>query len=97
MQQVIENWADIKGKVASVEPHPELDGYSNATIDVETVSPVSGFANLFSSAAGGQVTVNVHTAKVAELGLAPGTSISSRIRKFGPLSAFADPDSIRSS
>ena len=46
--QVIENWSEIEGKVAAVTPHPELAGYVTATIDVERVSPVEGYANLFS-------------------------------------------------
>jgi hypothetical protein len=91
--QVIENWSEIEGKVAAVTPHPELAGYVTAAIDVERVSPVEGYANLFSSAAGSQVEINIPAAKGA--GLGSGATIRMRIRKAGPASAFADPDSIR--
>ena len=77
--------------MAAVAPHPELAGYVTATIDVERVLPVEGYANLFSSAAGGQVEVNIAAEKGA--GLGSGAAIRMRIRKAGPASAFADPDS----
>jgi len=92
--QVIENWSLVEGSVVAAEPHQELTGYVKATVRLLRVSAVAGYADLFSAEAGRDVAVNVPASKAAELGLAPGTAVRMRIRKAGPASAFADPDSI---
>ena len=92
--QVIENWSDLRGSVLAVEPHRELQGYAVATIHVIRVSPVPGYADLFSAAAGSDIDINVSAGKWNELGIRTGDAIQLRVRKAGPLSAFADPDSI---
>ena len=92
--QVVENWVDIEGSIAAIKPHPELDGYALATIAVERVSPLDGFANLFQEAAGQTIPVNIPSPRASELALSPNLRVRLRIRKATPWSAFADPDSI---
>ena len=92
--QVVENWVVIEGSVAGIKPHPDLAGYTLATIAVERVSPLAGFANLFQEAAGQTIPVNILSTKADELALRPPMRIRLRIRKATPWSAFADPDSI---
>ena len=92
--QVVENWVEIEGSIAAITPHPEMDGYVLATIAVERVSPLDGFANLFQEAAGQTIAVNIPSPRATELALSPPMRIRLRIRKATPWSAFADPDSI---
>src|SRR5215207_4135660 len=93
--QAVENWAIISGKINAISDHGELSDYASATISVIEVTPVDGYANLFSWAVGKEINVNIPTVKVDELGFRAGDSIRARIRKAGPTSAFVDPDEIR--
>jgi hypothetical protein len=92
--QVVENWALIRGKVENIVEHPELPDYASATITVTDVTPVPGYPNLFSWAIGKKIAVNIPKPKADELGLVAGDTISARVRKTGPSSAFVDPDQI---
>jgi len=90
--KVIDNWADVTGRLVAFRPHPELTGYLIATLAVSTVKAVPGFPNLLESAKGQTIEVNVAAAKSAELERAERTEVSWRIRKAGPTSIFAHPD-----
>jgi hypothetical protein len=92
--QVVENWADVSGAIASIAPHPTLRDWSVAQVKVGSVSAVPDFPNLFASAASHTLSVNVPTAKVSELSLAAGVAIDCRIRRGGPDAVFAHPDLI---
>jgi hypothetical protein len=92
--QVIENWALIRGKIAQIQDHPDLTGYMTASIEVEDVSIVEGYPNLFEWAKGRQIAVNIPSSRVHELALSTGDEVIIRVRKSGPESAFADPGSI---
>jgi hypothetical protein len=92
--QVIENWSLIQGSVLGAKPHAALDGYVSANIHVLRVSSIAGYADLFSTAAGSDIDVNVPAEKWNQLRIGTGAVIEFRIRKAGPFSAFADPDSI---
>lgn len=92
--QVVENWVVIEGSIAAIEPHAKLAGYVLATIAVDQVSPLDGFANLFQEAAGQTIPVNIPSPRANELALGPNVRVRMRIRKATPSSAFADPDSI---
>ena len=91
--QVIENWAEIKGEILEVRPHPSLSAFVIAQIKVEIVSAIGKFPNLFEGAKANIIGVNFPTAKADDL--KPGATITCRVRKSGPDSVFADPDSIR--
>jgi hypothetical protein len=90
--QVIENWADIRGTIRSVNDEGDCPGFLTALIDVQTVSPVSGFANLFQGAGGQTIRVNIPKAAVQQSPLTPGQFVTCRIRKGGPHTAFAHPE-----
>ena len=90
--KVIENWADITGRLVAFRSHPELSGYVIATLAVFTVNGVPGFPNLLEYAKGQTIEVNVPAAKSVELEGAKGTQVSWRVRKAGPTSIFAHPD-----
>jgi hypothetical protein len=92
--QVVENWAIVSGKINAISDHSELSDYASATISVTEVTPVDGYANLFSWAVGKQINVNIPKVKLDELGLSAGDSVRARVRKAGPTSAFVDPHEI---
>jgi hypothetical protein len=93
MVAAAENWAEIEGRVVSVEKHDELDGYVRVRIDVRSVTPVEGYANLFAWALGKQIDINIPQA--AAESLAPGTTVHLRARKATPSASFADPESVQ--
>jgi hypothetical protein len=88
MVQVIENRADIAGRIQSVRADPERPGYRLVTIEVHNAAPVEGYANMFSSAAGTRLDVLV--ADDQAQAMAPGKSVRCRIRRSGPMTVFGD-------
>jgi hypothetical protein len=88
MVQVIENRADIEGRVLAVAAEQTRPDHKVATIEVDTVKPVEGYANLFANAPGTQVTVIVPAERAGALEV--GSAVRCRIRRGGPTSVFAD-------
>jgi hypothetical protein len=87
--QVIENWADVTGRLIAVRPHPRLEGYISAALSVSDIRSVPGFANLFETAKGQTIEVNVPVEAIAAA--TEGSTVSWRIRKAGASSNFAHP------
>ena len=94
--QIIENWADVTARVVAVHPHPQLAGYASVTLAVTEVRPVPGFANLFESANGQTIDVNVPAAELPSTGVDDRKSMSWRVRKAGPASNFAQAKNVGS-
>lgn len=92
MVQAIENWADLTGRVKEVRPHPELPGYSVASVDVDSVRNVEKYPNLFEWAPKQTIEVNVPSDKAGEIKESLGKTVSLRVRKAGPTAVFAHPD-----
>ena len=92
--QVVENWAELSGTIRNVEPHASLQNYWTVQVEVEDVTPVPDYPNLFEWAKGKTIEVNIPASKVQELALSPGKKISCRVRKAGPTSAFVRPDTV---
>jgi hypothetical protein len=90
--QVIENWADIRGRIRSLSQLGDLPGLVTALIDVEGVTPVPGFANLLENASGDILRINIPQAAVERFGLHQGQVVVCRARKGGPHTIFAHPD-----
>ncbi|MBA2399535.1 MAG: hypothetical protein H0V72_12690 [Bradyrhizobium sp.] len=88
MVQVVENRADIAGRVQLMRADPERPDYRIVTVEVHTAAPVEGYANMFSAAAGTRLEVLV-AADQAQ-GLAPGKSVRCRIRRSGPTTIIGD-------
>jgi len=81
--QVVENRADINGRVLTVAPIAGRPDHRLVTIDVSGVSAVEGYPNLFASAPGTQLEV-VLPAVLAET-LQVGQKVGCRIRRGGPM------------
>jgi hypothetical protein len=88
MVQVIENRADIEGRVLGVAPIAERPGDRLVTIDVSGVSPVEGYANLFASAPGTRLDVILPAAHAEAL--KAGANVACRIRRGGPSLVIGD-------
>jgi|SRR3954465_15517681 hypothetical protein len=80
--QVVENRADINGRVLAVAPIAARPDHRVVTIDVAGVSAVEGYPNLFAGAPGTQLDV-VLPAVLAET-LRVGAKVGCRIRRGGP-------------
>jgi hypothetical protein len=94
MVQVIENRADVRGRIVGVAPHPTMSGYELVELAVASVTAVTGYANLFGEHAGKVVSVTVASAEARAQGLAPGDTLAARIRRTGPQAIFADSGSL---
>ena len=88
MVQVVENHADIAGRVQAMRADPERPDFRIVTIEVHTATPVEGFVNMFAGAAGTQLDVLVPVDQTHPL--APGKSVRCRIRRSGPATVFGD-------
>ena len=88
MVQVVENRADIDGRVLAVAPIAARRDHQLVTIDVTGVSAVEGYPNLFASAPGTQLDV-VLPAALAET-LQIGAKVGCRIRRGGPMVVFGE-------
>jgi hypothetical protein len=86
--QVIENRADIKGRVLSVARIAERPNHRLVAIEVSGVSPVEGYANLFASASGTRLDVIVPTSQADALQV--GANVDCRIRRGGPTIVMGD-------
>jgi hypothetical protein len=88
MVQVIENRADIEGRVLAVAAEQGRPNHRVATIEIDTVKPVENYSNLFATAAGTRVDVIVPVDNAGTLEI--GSSVRCRIRRAGPTSVLAD-------
>jgi hypothetical protein len=86
--QVIENRADIKGRVLAVAPIAERPDHRLVTIEVSGVSSVEGYANMFGSAPGTRLDVVVSTTQADVLRV--GAKVGCRMRRGSPTIVVAD-------
>src|SRR5262249_57062349 len=93
MVQVVENRADIDGRVLAVAPIADRPEHRLVTIEVSGVSPVEGYANLFTGAPGTRLDVILPAALARTLRV--GGSVGCRIRRGGPRSRVRAPHSPR--
>jgi hypothetical protein len=88
MVQVIENRADIDGRVVAVATIPDRPEHRLVTIEVSGVSPVEGYANLFASAPGTQLDIILPAVVIPDLRV--GEKVRCRIRRGGPMVVIGD-------
>ena len=88
MVQVVENRADIAGRIQAMRADPERPDYRIVTIEVHTAAPVEGSVNMFAGAAGTRLDVLVPADQAQPL--APGKNVRCRIRRSGPATVFGD-------
>lgn len=95
--QSIENWAEVEGDVAGLEPAGEagLDGFVGVRLVGVTVRDIAGYPNLVGDPAAtgpdpASITVLVPTSSLPS-GLAGGSRVLARVRRARPGRMFAHP------
>ena len=88
MVQVIENRAEIEGRLVALGADPARPDHQIATLEVGAVAPVQGFANMFASAPGTRLELVV--SRDMAQALAVGQTVRCRIRRTGPTTVFAE-------
>jgi hypothetical protein len=88
MVQVIENRADIEGRVLAVKADAERPDHRLVTIEVGAAVPVEGYPNLFPSAQGKSLDVYLPADLAKALQI--GSALRCRIRRAGPTIVFAE-------
>jgi hypothetical protein len=89
--QVIENRADLAGTIREIAPHKELANHYTVKLDVKSVKPVGGMANLMTWAKGMSIDVIVPADEVTRRSLARGQKITIRVKQAGPTRVVAVP------
>jgi hypothetical protein len=88
MVQVVENRADIDGRVLAVRPDTVRADHHVVTVDVGAAAPVEGYPNLFASAPGKQLEIVLPAALAKPLQV--GTVVRCRVRRAGPTTVIGD-------
>ena len=88
MVQVIENRADIDGRVVAVKSDAARPDHRIVTVDIGAAAPVEVYPNLFANALGKQLDI-VLPAELAE-SLQIGAAVRCRIRLAGPAVVFGE-------
>jgi hypothetical protein len=86
--QVVENRADIEGRVLSVQTDEKRPEHRLVTIAVGATAAVEGYAHLFAEAVGKPLDV-ILPASMAE-SLNAGSIVRCRVRRTGPFTVFAE-------
>jgi hypothetical protein len=89
---IVENWADIKGKVLDHYPSKTVEGFVTVELKVSDVKDVEGFRNLLNDREGEVIYLNVSEATWRELAPESGSKVSCRVRMAGPRNLFAHPE-----
>jgi len=92
--QVIENRADLVGKIRQIQPHQTLRDHYTLTLDVESVGDVAEYPNLMKSSKGMSIEVTAPADEVDRRKLAAGQKVTLRVKKAGPDAVFLlrEPD-----
>lgn len=92
MMPVIENHADLSGRIESVGPHPTLPGYRSVRVRVDRADSVAGFPNLLQSLQGQVASVSIPDSAVDAGSLVPGKTLHCRAQLSGPGQVFSFAD-----
>ncbi len=87
--QVIENKADVSGEITKVEPHPSLPGMMSVGVQIDSVTPVAGYANLLGSTPGQAVDISMPEDIVRQAAMMPGKAVKLRAQLRGPGQIFS--------
>jgi hypothetical protein len=88
MVQVIENRADIEGRVVALASDQVRPGHRLMTIEVAAASPVKGYPNLFTSALGKSIDIVVPSGQAAALQV--GAIVRCRVRRADPSTVIGE-------
>lgn len=94
MVQIVENWADIEGRVDQVAPAPDDPSMVAVSVALDMADDVEGFRNLLADSRGSVVTVLLRSDIASERGLVPGTRLVARARRSGPDRTFVHPEHV---
>ena len=88
MVQVIENRADVDGRVLELKADPTRPEYRIVTIEIGSTAAVTGYPNLFTSVLGKRLDVVLPAELAKEIDV--GASVRCRVRRAGPTTVFAE-------
>lgn len=92
--QIIENWADVRGRItfvcAASEPDVAIVG-----VAVDAADDVAGFRNLMRRHVGSEIQLRVPNDMLRRLPLEPRAEVTIRVSAGGLESFFLDPKNVR--
>jgi hypothetical protein len=88
MVQVIENRADIEGRVLAVRPDPDRPQHNIVTIVADIIASVGDYPNMFSKSSGSPLAV-ILPAHLTEH-LRPGEIVLCRLRRTSPTTVVGE-------
>ena len=88
MVQVIENRADVEGRVLAIKSDSARPNHRLVTLQVGATAPVEGYPNLFASTPGKQLDVFLPAELAKQLHV--GSAVRCRIRRAGPATVFGE-------
>jgi hypothetical protein len=88
MVQVIENRADVDGRVVEIKSDADRPEHKIVTIEIGSTTEVAGYPNLFGSVAGKRLDV-VLPAELAK-DIKAGSAVRCRIRRAGPTTVLGE-------
>ena len=94
MTSIVPNWTEIRGLVKSIQPHPNLTGYSRIRIEVEKKSDVKGFKNLLANQTEKQISAIVATSALTEKKIREGDKLICHLRMTQNRENFINPESL---
>jgi hypothetical protein len=87
MVQVIENWAELDGRLLAMQDDESRPGHKRVSLEVRAVRPVAPYPNLLQEAAGKTIEVILPDDVARSLEL--GSDLRCRARKSGPMTVYA--------
>jgi hypothetical protein len=92
MVQMIENWADIDGKLVSSEWEDQVGNYCSVRVHIDKVKGVRGFANLLQDAIDSEIKVYVPLDRTKAIQVYNGRHIRWRVSLADPLTVIMQSD-----
>ena len=84
MAPIIENWAEVSGKVKSITDHPGMEGFKQITLSLKSSKDVGEFPNLARADEGTDILINVRSGDIDKAGAVEGEHFTGTVRKaFG--------------
>ncbi len=81
MVSIIENYADIAGKIVALTEHPTRAGYLQMKVALKKSKPVDGFPNLAQADEGTTIAINVKKEEADTEKLQAKRSFSAVVKK----------------
>jgi antitoxin component of MazEF toxin-antitoxin module len=89
--QPVENQAVVAGRIRTITPRADLPGYYIASLEVQSVSPVGNYPNLFSWAKGKSIDVTIPADFVTTNKVTAGQTVTWRVKKTSATAVFLVP------